>query len=208
MGSKKMKNYFIYLHHPLVRTATAKLKEILQVVRENSRKWSINGAACFACALLLAGCSPKYDWREVHGTNISFRAVLPGKPALHTRPVDLGGIRVPMTMAAADVDDVTFAIGVAELPDAIKAVAALPAMKAAMVRNIGGSIRRETASAAGTSPMTIDIEAIGNNGLRQQLLIARFIAQDTRVYQLIVVGREKNISREAVDTFFTSFKPT
>lgn len=202
-----MKNCFIYLHHPLVRATTAKFKEILQIARENSSKQSINGAACVACALLLAACSPKFDWREVHGTNISFSAVLPGKPASHTRLVDLGGIRVPMTMTAANVDDVTFAVGVAELPDAIKAITALPAMKAAMVRNIGGSIRRESASAAGISPMTIDIEAIGNNGNRQQLLIARFIAQDTRVYQLVVIGKEKNVSREAVETFFTSFKP-
>lgn len=162
--------------------------------------------AVTCCALL--ACSPKYDWREVHGTSVSFSAVLPGKPASYTRPVDLGGIRVPMTMTAADVDDVTFAVGAAELPDAIKAITALPAMKAAMVKNIGGSIRHETASAAGISPMTIDIEAIGNNDLQKRLLIARFIAQDTRVYQLVVIGREKSVSREAVDTFFTSFKPT
>lgn len=187
---------------------TAKFKESLQIARENSSKRGINGALCVAYALLFTACSPKFDWREVHGTNIPFSAVLPGKAASHTRPVDLGGIRVPMTMTAANVDDVTFAVGVAELPDAIKAITALPAMKAAMVRNIGGSIRRESASAAGISPMTIDIEATGNNGYGQQLLIARFIAQDTRAYQLVVVGKEKNISREAVDTFFTSFKPS
>lgn len=164
-------------------------------------------AACIVACCALLACSPKYDWREIHGTSVPFSAALPAKPASHTRPVDLGGIRVPMTITAADVDDVTFAVGAAELPDAIKALTALPAMKAAMVRNIGGSVRRETTSAAGASPMTIDIEAIGNNGAQQRLLVARFIAVDTRVYQLVVIGREKAISREVMDTFFTSFKP-
>lgn len=158
---------------------------------------------------MLSACSPKFDWREVHGTSIPFSILLPAKPTSSTRQVNLDGLPVTMTMTAADAGDVLFAVGVAEAPDPAAAMRALAAMKTALVRNIGGSIRRETASAPGVLPATIDVEALGapTSGDQPRLLIARFIAIDKRVYQLVVVGKEKTMPREAADTFLTSFKP-
>ncbi|HYD61381.1 MAG TPA: hypothetical protein VEC35_13535 [Noviherbaspirillum sp.] len=160
------------------------------------------GAACIACVALLAACSPKFDWREVRGTSAPFTVLLPSKPATHTRTVNLDGLQVPMTMTAADVDGVTFAVGTADLPDAAQAPKALAAMKTALVRNINGAIRLEKASVPGAVPVTIDIEAAGSG----RLLLARFLAKDQRVYQVIIVGNESVVSRDAADTFFTSFK--
>ena len=155
------------------------------------------------CAALLAACSPKFDWREVRGSAAPFVVLLPAKPASHTRTVNLDGIEVPMTMTAADVDGTTFAVGTAELPDAARAQQALVAMKTALVRNIGGTVYKETSSAPGTVPATLEVEAAG---AESRILLARFLANDKRVYQVIVVGKENTLSREAADTFFTSFK--
>lgn len=167
-------------------------------------------SAALACALLLAACSPKFDWREVRGANAPFIVTLPAKPAVHTRAVDLDGIPLTMTMTAAEVDAVTFAVGSAELPDAALAPQALLAMKAALVRNIGGTVRLEKSSPPGIVPALVEIEAIGptdaNSGGHPRLLLARFLAKEQRIYQVIVVGREKDVSREAADTFFSSFK--
>ena len=155
------------------------------------------------CAILLAACSPKFDWREVRGSAAPFVVLLPAKPASHTRTVNLDGIEVPMTMTAADVDGTTFAVGTAELPDAARAQQAIVAMKTALVRNIGGTVRKETLSAPGTVPTTLEVEA---TGAESRILLARFVANDKRVYQVVVVGKENTLSREAADTFFTSFK--
>lgn len=152
---------------------------------------------------LLAACSPKYDWREVRGANAPFVVLLPAKPATQTRDINLDGLQVSMTMTAADVDGVSFAVGSAELGDATQAPRALAAMKTALVRNIGGTVSREQASAAGVVPATIDIEASGNG----RLLLARFAAKDKRIYQAVVVGKQNAVSREAADTFLESFKP-
>lgn len=161
-----------------------------------------------ACALLLAACSPKYDWREVRGGGAPFIVTLPAKPASHTRQIDLEGLPVTMTMTAAEVDKVTFAVGAAELGDAALASKALMSMKTALVRNIGGTIRKEK---TGTTPSMIEIEASGppgpGSGGQPRLLLARFYAKDRFIYQVIVTGGEKSLSREAADTFFTSFKP-
>jgi hypothetical protein len=159
----------------------------------------LKAAAIAATALLLA-CSPKYDWREVRGNGAPFMISLPAKPASHARMIDLDGIKVTMTMTAAEVDGVSFAVGTAELPDPLQAQKALVAMKTALVRNIGGTVKQEKSS----SPAMIEIEAAGSS----RLLLGRFIARDNRVYQLLVVGDERKVSREEAETFFTSFKPS
>jgi len=165
-------------------------------------------AACATALALLVACSPKYDWREVHGNGAPYLIMLPAKPASHARPVNLDGLQVTMTMTAAEVDGVTFAVGTAELPDPAQAQKALQSMKTALVNNIGGRIKQEKATPNASAPDTIDIEASGPAGPDgdARLLMGRFIAKNKRIYQVIVVGKEKNVSREATDTFFNSFK--
>ena len=157
--------------------------------------------------LTLSACAPKYDWREVRGTNAPFVILMPAKPATLSRAVDLGGNTVTMTMTAADINGVSFALGTAELPDAAKAQAALAIMKSALVKNINGSIRQEKSSSSTANNQDISIEAVGSAADGQsRLLAARFVARDKRIYQAVVLGREKDVTRDAIDTFLTSFK--
>lgn len=168
-------------------------------------------AAIWLLAMLfvLGACSPKFNWREVRPQDGHFVIMLPAKPDTFSREVNIGGNLVAMTMTAAEIDGVTFAIGSAVLPDAGTAAIALTAMKTALVRNINGTIAREAASAAHSSAIEVEaVETLPPNHTRQpRLLIAHFIAKGTRVYQLVVVGPEQKLSREAADTFFASFKP-
>jgi hypothetical protein len=166
-----------------------------------------------AVIITLAGCSPKYDWREVHGTDARFVVLLPAKPTTVSRQVNLDGVQVTMVMTAAEVGGVSFAVGSAELPDAGAAQLALLAMKRAMLNNIKGTVQSEksaaTASASGTAAsgsIATDIEAAGIIGSKPARLFARFAAKDQRVYQAVVLGPEKEISRDVVESFFTSFK--
>lgn len=162
--------------------------------------------ACVASTLLCA-CSPKYDWREIRGEGAPYSVLLPAKPASHSRPVNLDGNQVTMTMTATEVDGVTFAVGTAELPDAARAAGAVTAMKNALVKNINGTVQRE-AAASGGGNAAIEIDATGKDRSGQvRMLHARFLARDKRVYQILVTGKEGAVPREAVDTFLASFKP-
>ncbi|MDY7576495.1 hypothetical protein [Actimicrobium sp. CCI2.3] len=151
---------------------------------------------------LLAGCTPSHDWREVRGTDASFSVLMPAKPMTLTRQIDLDGVNASMTMMAAEIDTVTYAVGSVDLADDNAAKLAVLAMKTAMVRNINGTILREKSAGS-----TTDLEASGApTGGPVRLLIARFISKNQRAYQIIVTGPEKAIAREQVDTFMTSFK--
>jgi hypothetical protein len=157
-------------------------------------------------ALLLAAgvsaCSPQYDWRDYRSNDAPYAVLFPGKPATQTRSIKLDQLDVNMTMAAAEVDGVIFAVGSAQLQDAALAPAAVEAMKTALVNNIGATVTSSKSNAAGA----LDVEANGTQNGEPMRLIGRFIAKDKRIYQIIVMGRSKNIVQDHVDTYLSSFK--
>lgn len=168
---------------------------------------AIGTAAAAAC--VFTACSPKFDWRDYRSPEAPYAVLFPGKPATHTRAISLGGQNVNMHMAAAEVDGATFAVGSAELPDAAGAQAALAAMKAALVGNLKATVTSEkqaSSSIGGRQQSSIDIEAKGSRNGEPVLLVGHFVAKDKRVYQVIVVGREKHMVKDAVETFMSSFK--
>ncbi|NHZ97933.1 hypothetical protein [Massilia sp. CCM 8734] len=161
----------------------------------------------------LAACSPQYNWRDYSSQDAPFRVMFPDKPATHARDVDLNGMTVKMTMTAAQVNGTMFAVGSGEAPDADKAEAAVAAMKTALVRNIGATINSEkqgkASAAAGSATArssAIDIDASGVQKGVPMRLVGHFESRNKRFYQVIVMGKEKDISQEQVEMFMSSFK--
>lgn len=160
---------------------------------------------------MLSACSPAYDWRDVPGTDAPYVASFPAKPATHSRAIDLNGTKITMSMTAARVDEISFAVGSVPTADAKAALASIHAMKTAMVKNIAGTVRREKLLPPATGQLqVIDLEASGKTSGNADgpalILHARFIAKQDRAYQLVVIGPEQAVPREEVDMFFSSFK--
>lgn len=156
---------------------------------------------CCVVAAVCA-CSPKFDWRDYRGSKAPYAVLFPGKPATHTRQVNLDGQNADMTMAAVNIDGTLFAVGSAELPDPAKAQLAVQAMKKAMVRNIGAASAVEA-----TRDGAFTVEAKGNRNGEPMTLNGRFMARGARVYQIVVVGPTNGVGKEDVTTFLQSFKP-
>ncbi|OEZ67934.1 hypothetical protein JAB5_51850 [Janthinobacterium sp. HH103] len=169
--------------------------------------------ATLAAAGILSACSPKFDWRDYRSPDAQFTALFPGKPAVLTREIDLDGRKISLTMTASEVDGNTFAIGSALLDSAEQAQAALPAMQTALLKNINGTVRSEksastaSSTAAGTHQRSsLSIEAKGTQQGKPVLLVGRFVAQDKRIFQIIILGEESKLSRDTIDTFMDSVK--
>ncbi len=158
-----------------------------------------------ALSLLLAGCSPKYNWRDYASPDAPYRVMFPAKPATFTRTIDLDGMQVAMTMTAAEVDGATFAVGAAEAPDAARAQAALEAMQVALVRNIGATVTSQKAT-ADSDRATRDVDASGTRNGATMHLVGHFEARGKRFYQVIAIGRADALPAEQVEQFLTSFK--
>ncbi len=166
-----------------------------------------------AAVLVLTACSPKFDWRDYRSPDAPYTALFPSKPATFSRAIDLDGVKVNMTMAASDIDGITFAVASALMANPAQAQAALLAMKTAMLRNINGVVKSEKAASVASSPgnsahqnASIEVEASGTQNGKPTLLVGRFVARDNRIYQIIILGDEKHLSRDNIDTFMDSVK--
>lgn len=152
-----------------------------------------------AGALALSACSPDYNWREIRPAGGDYHVMLPARPASMSRPIDLDGLAVTMTMNGARVGAYRFTVGAVVLPDAEPATRARAgaAMRAAMVRNIAG---RETALAevqvpvldrAGRATATqaaLRIEAAGRVDGKPAHMTAQFAVRGARAWQAVVIG--------------------
>jgi hypothetical protein len=69
-------------------------------------------------SLLLAACSPKYDWRELDVADGRVHAAFPARVLTEKRDIDVAGQRIAFSLSAANVGDSYFAVGYAPLPDA------------------------------------------------------------------------------------------
>jgi hypothetical protein len=165
--------------------------------------------AALALACTLGACSARYDWREVRGANAAFSVLLPDKPSTQTRTVDLSGMAVSMTMTAAQVDGIVFAVGTAQLASDAAAQSALPWVKKALLNNIHASVSEDKIVSIGKLTGT-EVEARGTQSLHGRVvpvrLVVRLLARDRQIYQVLVIGEEKAIPADAIDMFMSSFK--
>lgn len=78
-----------------------------------------------ACALsaivLLSGCGPALNWRDVAIGSTTLVTLFPCKPDDTERTVPLAGVQQAMTMHSCHADGVTFALGHARLTDPTQA---------------------------------------------------------------------------------------
>ncbi|MFZ6748764.1 hypothetical protein [Undibacterium sp. Ren11W] len=158
--------------------------------------------AALVLTMTLMACSPKFDWREVRGVDAPFTILMPAKAASFSRLMELDGVNLNLQMTAADAGGVSFAVGYAKVTETSKIPGVLAAMQAGMLKNI------QATSSKSRQPNGSEIEALGQlqNGQAVKLL-GRFVARGNWVYQVVIIGPEKTLSAEVVDTFLTSFKP-
>ena len=166
---------------------------------------SLSATSIITLVILLAACSPKFDWREVRGTDAPFTLLLPAKPATVSKEMVLAGVEIKMQMMVADVDGVSFAVGSAKVNDTSKIPTVLDAMQQGMLKNIHAVPEKENNAASAV--FAKDIVAYGKLSNGQPVkFVGRFVARGAWVYQIVIIGKEKMLTPEVVDTFMTSFK--
>lgn len=177
-------------------------------------------ALAVCAATLLVACSPEYDWRRVQPADGGFAAMLPARPASMTRQVALEGLAVEMSLHGARIDETSYTVGVLRLPDNTPATRdkVLAALRQSMVANIAG-----TESASSAVPVRVDdgagqrrgeasalqVQARGTMRKQPAVLSARLVAQEDRIWQVMVLAPESAARRagheESVALFLDGF---
>lgn len=171
-------------------------------------------------ALLLSGCSPEYDWRDIRGPGGEYWVHLPAKPSTMTRRIHLEGYEVEMTMQGARVGENSFTVALVPLP-AQPAEAAgmtpermLAAMREQMLRNIGASPSTPSQSAAvdlvdvdGRKAGRLQLQAVSAKGSGKHAdmeLRGRFGLWQGHALQIVSVGPQ--LDPEQVEHFLGSLR--
>lgn len=157
--------------------------------------------------LMVAGCNPALNWREVRSNDAGYTVLLPAKPTSFERSVDLDGLKVMMNMTAAEANGASFAVATAVVADEAQRASALMAMQTAMTRNIQGEITEQKTITLKNGTSVIEIRAAGKAARKGEplVLFARFLMHGTRVYQVIALGPKDKLDAETADTFLNSF---
>ena len=163
--------------------------------------------------VLLGGCSPEYNWREVRPTGLGYQVMFPGKPGMASREVMVEGRPFMMNLSAAQAGGHSFSVGVLQLTNDSLAdrERMLAVLRSQMLRNIAAT---ELTSAPIKVPV-LDLQGkttTSVSGLRVEAqaraqpnrLHGVFVARGTRVYQFLVIGQNPEL--EQVQTFLESFR--
>lgn len=95
--------------------------------------------------VLLAGCSPQYNWRSVSVGDGAVTAFFPDKPQAEVRSLSFDGHELSFSMTSVSVGDTLFAVAYAPLPTAMHEDAALrerfaQSVVASLYQNLGQSV--------------------------------------------------------------------
>lgn len=152
--------------------------------------------------VLLAACSPTFDWRDARFPEAGdAQALFPCKPDRLSRSLRLAGEDVRFALASCRTGSLTFAFGSAELGDARRAGEALTQMQEAVSANL----RATPSDVPGPAPMSRRLKWQGHQPdgtvLQEEAVLA---VRGRHVIQASVVGSA--IDPEVADGFLTSLK--
>jgi hypothetical protein len=159
-------------------------------------------------ALALAGCAPALDWREVRAQGTALTFMLPCKPQLSVRSVQLAGQAVRMSLLACKAAELTWGLGFADVGEPARLGPALRALRESTAANLQAQVVRSgPAAVRGATPhdASVDVQLRGRrpDGPPSQGRLAVF-AHGTQVFQATVLG--ESVPDEAAETFFLSLR--
>ena len=88
------------------------------------------------CLLILAGCSPTFNWREVRVGTSDLRVLLPCKPEAASRKVPVFGHESTLLMVSCDAGDITFAVSTLSVSSGSSPVSIADAWKRATLAGL------------------------------------------------------------------------
>jgi hypothetical protein len=176
------------------------------------------GVLLVSLTALIAGCSEQFEWRDVRSAD-GYTVALPGRAQTATREIELDGQKFRLSMTSTGIGPALFAVGAAQLPATLTADAAvrdrtIAYFRDSLLRNIEGKVTHTAPAPLALAPasgMTVlatqEVRATGISNGRSSTLAARFFIIDDRFFEVIALGAGGGVAPEALDTFFTSFRP-
>lgn len=159
---------------------------------------------CGIC--LLAACQPTLNWREIRVDSPSLILMLPCKPDRGSRPVNLAGRQVTMSMVGCEAGGTTFALAWTDLPAGLSGPQWIGHWKQATLANMRAAAPAlEQPWTAPSLPQGLRVQAAGQRpdgaAIQGQ---AGYLARGGQVFQAVVYG--ERLTADAIEPFFAGLK--
>jgi hypothetical protein len=157
------------------------------------------------CAL--AACSPQFNWRVVPNTEIGYTATFPDKPAQATRVMDLIGLQVPLTLQAAQIEGLYFAVGTVPLQGEL--VAQGPALRDALAQAVANNISAGKAELKAMQWLGKPVQEMVVTGTlpngEKAFAHARFFEHQGTLYEVLMMGPGGAANPDSATSWFGGF---
>ncbi|OZI77978.1 hypothetical protein CAL22_01865 [Bordetella genomosp. 12] len=155
-----------------------------------------------AACVLLAACSPRYDWRELDVADGRLRAAFPAKVQTDSRDLVLAGQALRFSLTSARVEGAVFAVGYAHLPEALRGQPAARALGEALRRGLYANFGADPPDAAFVDGAEIEIHA--GAGQPDAWLVARIWVTPGMLIEVMATGSSRSLSPEHAREFLRS----
>ncbi|GFN27674.1 hypothetical protein EUC41_16955 [Achromobacter denitrificans] len=159
--------------------------------------------AVVTLALLMAACTPSYNWREVDVADGHVRAAFPDRVMTDTRDLKLDTHTLRFTLATANVGEAVFAVGSAPLPPDIAAdPVAKRALGLALMRSLYTNMQAMPPMEWPPYGEVIEVhgKAMGKPGWLQ----AKVWVTDTMLIEAVAAGTQESLPAERAREFLRS----
>ena len=157
--------------------------------------------------ILVLGCSPKINWRVVVNSELNYSATFPDKPIQMTRRIQLNEQALELTLQAAKIDNVLFAVGVGSLEHIDKAQQGT--MVKSLVMQMASNIQVDQPVIQEKIFLGKNVFFVDERGHLPQgepgRLIGYFFAESNRVYEVIVIGPANLFTESLQREWFSGF---
>lgn len=161
--------------------------------------------------LLLAGlsaCSPAFNWRVVPNEDLGYSATFPDKPVQVTRQLQLLQAQVPLTLQAAQAQDVYFAVGTVPLTGAWAGRG--QELTAALAQALANNVRAPTPQLNSEEWLGLPGQRISLQGSlpdgRPAVVMARFFVHRDVLFEVVAMGPATALGAEVSTPWFTGFR--
>ncbi len=169
---------------------------------------SLSRAYVLSALVLLSGCGPVLNWRDVSIGTTTLVALFPCKPEDAERTVSLAGVQQAMTMRSCQADGATFALGHARLTDATLTGRALTQWREATLEGLGpvpAAVTLQVPRAGPSLPGMLALRASRDlSRAPAQTLQGVWFAHGSDVYAALVFA--PSLTPETTEPFFSGLR--
>ncbi len=153
------------------------------------------------------GCSPELNWRVVNNHELQFKATFPDRPVQMAREVRLNNASHVLTLQAAKVDDLMFAVGAISVNN--ESVTEQHQLKQALYSSMSSNLTNHRVQVqdtvyVGNQAMYVDVQGGLPNQVAGRLMGYFFIKNDT-VYEVFVLGPASLFNEQVTQQWFKGF---